>query len=157
MKIINTICRLATYVSMGIIALMMLLTVADVSLRYTLNHPIMGTIELTEFMMICSVLGMAQCALQNRHITVDVVTEHLSKKVNTLIEVIVLIPGMLLILILAWQGLVAGMFTLDFNVKSSLLQIPNFPFYVVLSISFVILSLAMCSLIVKRTAELIKG
>jgi TRAP-type C4-dicarboxylate transport system permease small subunit len=115
----------------------------------------MGTIELTEFMMICAVLGMGQCALEKRHIKVDVVTEHLSRKVNSIIEIIVLIPGMILILILSWQGLVAGFFTLDFDVRSSLLEIPNFPFYVVLSISFIILCCAMISLIIRRTMELI--
>jgi hypothetical protein len=53
------------------IAVIMMLTVADVLMRYLFSRPITGTTELTEFMMVILILSVVPAALANRHITVN--------------------------------------------------------------------------------------
>jgi len=136
------------------IVVMMMLSVVDVTMRYTLNAPITGTMELTELMMICLLLGMAGCAMAKRHVKVDIVIEHVSPKVVALMEIITLIIGVGLCGVLVVQGILQGLFQLKYQVSSSMLHISVFPFYIVLAISFVLLIIAMVVLIIQRIKEL---
>lgn len=156
MKAINFLSRIAIYMAMVVLMVMMSLTVADVFMRYIFNDPITGTTELTEYMMVCTLLGMAPCALQRRHINVDVVTQVLPPRFNAVVDLITLLAGLAFIIILSWQGFMAGLYELSFDVRSSMLNIPDFPFYVVLSVSFATLSLVMIVLIIQRISELVK-
>ena len=156
MKTINFLSRIAIYMAMVVLLVMMSLTVADVFMRYIFNNPITGTTELTEYMMVCTLLGMAPCALQTRHINVDVVTQVLPPRLNAVVDIITLLAGLAFIIILSWQGFMAGLYELSFDVRSSMLNIPDFPFYVVLSLSFATLSIVMIVLIIQRILELVK-
>lgn len=142
--------------AMFVLMAMMLLTVADVFMRYIFIRPITGTTELTEYMMVCTLFGMVPCALENRHIKVDVVAQRLPPRLQAIIDIITLLGGLVLVVILSWQGFAAGLYELSYDVRSSMLEIPDFPFYVVLALSFAILSLVMVVLIIQRMAELLK-
>lgn len=155
-KIINFLSRISTGLAMFVLMFMMLLTVSDVFMRYIFIRPITGTTELTEYLMVCALFGIVPCALENRHIKVDVVTQRLPPKIYAIVDIITLLGGLVLVVILAWQGFAAGLYELSFNVKSSMLKIPDFPFYVVLATSFAVLSLIMVVLIIQRIAELVK-
>jgi TRAP-type C4-dicarboxylate transport system permease small subunit len=146
----------ATILAMAVIALMAMLTVADVFMRYALSQPITGTTEITEYLMVCALLGMIPCALEKRHIKVDAVSQHVPPKVRVTIDIITLLAGMGLIAILAWQGFCAGLEALKYDARSSGLSVPTFPFYVVLSLSFAILFLVMGSLLIQKAKELLK-
>jgi TRAP-type C4-dicarboxylate transport system permease small subunit len=53
---------------------MMLATIADVSLRYAFNHPIRGTYELVQAMLVIFVFhGMSTAFLQRRNIVIDLI------------------------------------------------------------------------------------
>ena len=156
MKIINALSRIAIDMTMVVLAAMMTLTVADVFMRYVFSRPITGTTELTEYMMVCTLLGMAPCALEKRHINVDVVTQMLPPKINAVVDIITLLGGVGFIAVLAWQGFASGLYELSYDVRSSMLNVPDFPFYVVLAASFAVLFLVMVVLIVQRIGEIVK-
>ena len=66
--IVHRLGRVMNLFGLGVLCLMMLLTVADVLLRYTLNQSILGTIELTEYMMlIIFYFGFAWCHINKRN------------------------------------------------------------------------------------------
>ena len=154
MKAINFLINISIYITMAVIVLMMMLSVVDVTLRYTLSAPITGTMELTELMMICLLLGMAGCAMAKRHVKVDIIIEHVSPKVAALLEIITMIIGFGLCGVLVVQGIMQGLFQLRYQVSSSMLHVSVFPFYIVLAVSFVLLMIAMVVLIVQRIKEL---
>jgi TRAP-type C4-dicarboxylate transport system permease small subunit len=138
-----------------VVVAMMMLTVADVFMRYVFSRPIMGTTEITEYLMVCTLLAMAFCALENRHIKVDAVVQYLSPRAQAVVETITLIAGLGLIVILAWQGFEAGLYEMSYDVRSSMLQVPNFPFYVVLVVSFALLCLAIVYTIIRKVRGII--
>jgi len=138
---------------MAVIAAMTMLTVADVFMRWALGRPITGTVEITEFIMVCLLVGLAPCALEGRHISADVIVRHLPPKTQGVIEVGNLIVGSALIAVMAWQGFNSGLDALHRDLRSSMVSIPVFPFYIVLAFGFASLFLAMIYLFVRRIRE----
>jgi TRAP-type transport system small permease protein len=65
----------------GIILLvMMAMTIVDVIGRYAFNSPLRGAGELTELLLVSVIfMGLPAVTLENGHVTVDVLTEHLPK------------------------------------------------------------------------------
>ena len=156
MKIINSLSEVMLYAAIAVVVAMMLLTVSDVFLRYVFANPITGTTEVTEFMLVCLLLGVAPCALARAHIRVDALVQRLKPRVQAILDIILYIIGLGMTAILAWQGFTKSLHVLEYGAKSSMLDIPNFPFYVILVISFTILCLAMVVLLIQRTSEAIK-
>ena len=156
MRAFESLSRFAVYPAMLVVAAMMLLTVADVTGRYVFSRPVTGTMEITEYMMVCLLLGMATCALEKRHISVNLITNRLSTTAQAIMEIITLLVGLSLVIILAWQGIEAGLFAVAHDLKSSMLKVPDFPFYVVLTVGFSVLCLSMVVLLVQRVVELAK-
>jgi len=153
-KIIGYISKFMLYLTMIVMVVMMLLTVADVFMRFVFNNPLTGTVELTEFLMVCMALGMAVAALEGRHIKLDIVTMRLSRRARTIMEIITILSGTWLIFFLAWTGVVTGI--ADINYKSQVLELSELPFRVILAAGFGTLFLAMLSLILQKIMELLK-
>ncbi|WP_083638788.1 TRAP transporter small permease [Rhizobium oryziradicis] len=65
----------------GILLLvMMTMTIVDVIGRYAFNSPLRGAGELTELLLVSLIfMGLPAVTLENGHVTVDVLTEHLPK------------------------------------------------------------------------------
>jgi len=139
---------------MATVVAMMLLTVADVFLRYVFSAPITGVTEITEVMMVCLLLGMAACAMDKKHIKVDVIIQHTPPKITILMDLVTMLMGFFLTVLLVWEGYQRGLFELGYGVESSMLKIPVFPFYIVLSVSFIILFIAMVVIFINRIREL---
>ena len=68
---------------------MVLTTVVDVFLRYLFNSPILGSYELTEFMMAILVFGsVAYTMVVKGHVTVDLVITRLPARAQAILECI---------------------------------------------------------------------
>lgn len=156
MKKINSLSGVFIYVAIGLVVAMVLLTVSDVFMRYTFNSPITGTTELTEFIMICLLLGMAPCALAGGHVRVDAVVQRLRPRVQAILDIILYIPGLGMVAILAWRGYEQSRRVLEYNATSTMLDIPKFPFYVILVVGFIMLCMAMVVLLIQRIGEAAK-
>lgn len=138
------------------IAAMMLLTVADVFSRLFLNSSITGTIELTEFMLICLLIGLGPAAIAGKHIRVDAIVSRLNPKVQAIIDIFIYTLCLGITAILTWRGIEQGMLALEFKAYSSMLKIPNFPFIMIMVISFAMLCLALVALLIKKILEVMK-
>lgn len=68
--------------------IMMMMTAIDVFLRNFTNASILGTIELTELLMVIVVFGsLAQCEVANGHIRVHLIMEKMGPRFQALAEV----------------------------------------------------------------------
>lgn len=153
MKVIAFFSRVAGYVASVTIAAIMMLTVADVFMRYLFARPITGTTELTEFMMVILILSIVPAALAKRHVTVDVLTEHLTPKGQAFFDAVTLIASSWLVAIMGWRAFKACSFMIKNDVRSPTLDIAIYPFYVIVGVAFVFLFIAMIALIVQRIVE----
>ena len=157
MKIINTLSGVMTVGALVASAVLMMLTVADVFLRYVFNRPILGTYEMTEYVMVCLLLGMAPCALQGRHVRIDFVVKIFPKLVQKYLDIIFYVAGLGIVAIFAWGGFTQSLSLLSVDARSSMLKIPDFPFYTIVVFSYVMLFLAIVVILIRKIGEAVKN
>ena len=153
LKIINSLSRILGHAAIVVILAMMVLTVADVFMRFLFSKPITGTTEITEYMMVCILLAMAWAAVEGKHITVSAVMDRMPQKVQAFTDIVTFIISLGVFVLVAWQSFIASMFAFEFNVSSALLKLPDAPFYLVLMVCFSILCLAILPILVNRIIQ----
>ena len=154
MKIIHHLSRWFAYISTGVMGLMMLLTVADVFMRTVFDSPITGTTEVTEFMMVIVVFpALAWCAVTRRHVQVDLLVSHLPPRVQTIIDSLTLLLALATFVIITWHSLLESM---EVQTTTSLLNLPQAPFYWVLTVSLALFCLAIATLLVENIMKEVK-
>lgn len=156
MKIIRSLSEWMIYGAILITAAMMLLVVSDVLATLVFSRPITGTVEITEYMMICLLVGMAPTAIAGQHVRVDALVQRLKPRVQAILDIILYLFCLGMAAMLTWRGLEQGLLVQSYHATSSMLRIPKFPFYMVLVISFTMLTLAIIFLLVQRIVEVVK-
>ena len=145
------------FAAAGVLAAMTLLTVSDVFLRYAFNRPIIGTTELTELMMVCvAFLGLAWCAIKQGHLKVDLVMSRFSPGSQAVVDSITLAAGLCVCAFITWRSFQESMTVLRIGSTSSLLDVPDFPFYLVLTLGFAVLCLVMAANLIQNIARGLK-
>ena len=105
---------------------MMMMTVVDVIMRYFFLRPIIGSVEISISLMVCVVfLGIAWCALNDGHISVDIITGRMSKKGRAFLNGFDNFVTLALALIIAWRSFLEGVSVKKMEVTSPLLGIPR--------------------------------
>jgi TRAP-type transport system small permease protein len=89
--VLDTLLRRAVGVANGIslaaLALMTAITVVDVAGRYLFNRPLLGSLELSEILMVFLVFGaFAVTELSHGHVDVDVVVTRMPPRVQAACE-----------------------------------------------------------------------
>jgi TRAP-type C4-dicarboxylate transport system permease small subunit len=126
---LGPVAAVSNGVSMVALAAMMFLTAFDVIFRKTLNAPIMGSYEIIQFQMgITVALGIAHCGLKKGHVNIDLITMHLSKRVNTILGIITGFLAFVIIGLATWQTCINMLMQARTSVTSTVLMIPIYPF-----------------------------
>jgi TRAP-type transport system small permease protein len=118
----------------------MVLTFLDVVLRVSLNMPIYGALEMTDFLMgILVAFSLGYCALRKSHIRVDLLLMHLPPRIVKVLDIGANGTAALFCLLVAWQTFVNTAAVLQSHKTSPALLLPVFPFVflVVIGITFV--------------------
>jgi len=123
--------RLAVYmywIAGTAIVLMMLITCADVVLRY-FRRPIPGTYELVCFLGSVAVsFAMARTTLQKGHVAVSLFVRLLTQRVQSVISIITTFFSLTLFTVLSWQALLFANDLRAANEVSLTLELPFYPF-----------------------------
>lgn len=150
-KIIRVIIEVSGILGVIVLLAMMMMTVADVILRYFFSLPIIGSMEISIVMMACVVfLGLAWCALKDGHISVDIVTGRLSKRGRALLNGFDNLITLVLALVIAWRSFLEALSVKDMEITSPILGIPRYPFIFVASFGFFLLFSAALILLIKN-------
>lgn len=158
-KTVSRVIELSASLGVIILGAMMLLTVADVILRYFFNSPINGSAEYTRNMMVAvGFLGLAWSALKGGHIKVDlVVGKMFSQRGQAVIDSINHLVVLGLSILLGSQALSQSMVVRHLQLKSTITGIPVFPFYLIVTFGFIMLLLASIILLVHSISKVVKG
>jgi len=123
------------------IALMMLLTTADIILRF-FHHPITGSYEIVGFLgALFASFSLSYTAVMGLHISVDFAVKKLSLKVRNKIELFNHIVSAILFGLISWQSIKYGISLKVANEVSLTLKIPTYPFAFGIAVGCAILSL----------------
>jgi TRAP-type C4-dicarboxylate transport system permease small subunit len=128
----------------------MLVTVADVALRYLFNSPIKGTLDLTQMAMVITVFcAIAYAGWTGRHIVVDMIPPVFPPAVERVWMAIIDVIGAAFMLGIAWQSVLA---TLDYaktREVSFTLHIPLYPFLAVVGFGALVYGAVLVVLVLR--------
>ncbi len=128
----------------GVIALMMLITVADVIGRRIFNQPIPGAMELSIFMMVIVVFfSIAYCEFRRGHIAIGLVVSRLRQSSQVIIDSLMYILFLATFGWLTWQLCLYAIDVWRNNTVSGVLEVPTFPFIFVAAFGCALLSLVV--------------
>ena len=102
---VDPFIRWVATAGMVIFVLMVCLTFVNVILRYVFNRPLLGTVELTEIMMVMVVFtGVAYTQLSKSHVTMDIVVSRLKPKPRLFMDGFNNLIGIALFVIIIWRS-----------------------------------------------------
>lgn len=111
---------------------MMLITIADVTLRYTLNHPIPGTYELVECMLVVFVFhGISAAFLRRQHIVIDLIDMLVGERVLTMLIRIADLLALLCLLVLIWAMVGPALQAYEYGDRKLELSLPLYVLWAV--------------------------
>jgi C4-dicarboxylate transporter, DctM subunit len=103
-KVMQRISQVTAIIAAVITMAMMLLTVADVFLRYLFKKPIIWNYDLQSVLIVIVIfLGIAYVQFQRRHIQIDIITSRLSKNNQLWFQVVNNIIFLVFALLITWQ------------------------------------------------------
>jgi TRAP-type C4-dicarboxylate transport system permease small subunit len=154
-KFIRLIIEASGIVGVAILLAMMMMTVVDVIMRYFFRRPIIGSVEISVSLMVCIVfLGIGWCALNDGHISVDIITGKLSKRGRAFLNSFDNIVTFVLALIIAWRSFLEAVSVKKMDVNSPLLGIPRYPFVFVTAFGFLLLFFAALILFIRNVKSI---
>ena len=153
------IVRVMAIIAAIVLAAMMLLTVGDVCGRYFFNRPIPGTWEIIGVLLVCAgTWGLAYCQMLRGHISVTVLLERFSKRGQATIRSIAYLIGLAAFSLLCWRALLLSkrFISLSGGLVTDTLEIPLYPFMLMLTIATGVLALVLLIDLVHSLAEVVR-
>jgi TRAP-type transport system small permease protein len=156
-KIIDPVCEYGALFAGIMLAAMMFLTFFDVGGRNLVNKPIIGSYEITEFMMVLLVaFGLSFCARHKGHIRVDVILAYASRKTTRWFNIIAYAFSLIFYILITWQGWLNAWSNLSGKSVSTILLVPIYPFAFLLVIGAALTALVFLRDFLKSINEVIK-
>ena len=127
-RIAQSLAKNLYWVAGAAIIIMMMLTCADVVLRY-FRRPIPGTYELVCFLGSVSVaFAMAYTTIEKGHVSVSFVVDLFPQKIQDIIACLTTSFGLCLFVFVTWQSMVYANDLRLSNEVSLTLELPFYPF-----------------------------
>ena len=129
------ISKVMNRIASVVLFLMMLLTIIDVFLRKVFSQSILGTVEVTEFMMVALVFfALARTEVLNGHVKVDLVMSRFGERTQALVDMMTQFVCFLLFGVFTWSALVYSAKIRAAEEVSQDLWLPIYPFvYIVVA------------------------
>ena len=138
--IITKIARICGILGAISLILLSLLTVADVLLRYFFNSPIVGSYELTEYLLIPIVFFAIPWATKEKsNVRVDLIVGRFRKNRRAIVYGISCVLSIIVTSVFAWFTVPQAFYIYEIYIHSEMLKIPAFPFYFLTAAAFFIL------------------
>lgn len=141
-RFLNPLIKLIQNLAAFILVIMMGFTALDVGMRYFLNSPIPGGLEIIEFMMAVMVpFALVMTAYKKAHIEVDLIVEQLPIRAQRYLICITDLVAIGFFFMIAWQSMIYIGEQYQSGLTSAVLLIPHHPFVASLTLAFTLLTL----------------
>lgn len=141
-------------VAMVALAAMMFLTTVDVALRYTINKPIIGSYEMTAYLMVIFVsFAIAETAVERAHVNVDLITQKMRNKPRAILLTITNFLCVVLFATIAWRTFIHAIKAIETGAVSAALSVPEYPFVFLCGVGLVLLTLVFIIQFLESIAE----
>ena len=135
-RILRTINKVLLTIAGICLVFVVLMIFIDVAGRTFFHKPIAGTAELVQcFISGVAFMGLGVCTLAKQHIKVEVVVEHLPKKVQKYFDILNYLVVIFITFVIAQQSVVQGLIAKAQHAAGYLTGIPFYPFYFAVAFS----------------------
>jgi TRAP-type C4-dicarboxylate transport system permease small subunit len=141
-KFIQNAINAFIYIAVAAIVIMLCITFADVVGRMIFSRPIVGATEICEILMAVMLTAMGGSLLAGKTVQVDVLMDTLPKRVSLKADSIVLIISAAFCLLVGVGTFLNGLFSKSTHRVYTFLEVPQWPFLLLLACSFVIAGIA---------------
>ena len=164
-KVINTYMKTVTSVvnkigllgAFSMIGLMML-TVADVFLRKFFNAPILGSYEITEFLLVVLVFfAIPWAALKKANVKVDLIVGELSERVQAGFSSVTCFLSFVVTGFFGWYTIPQAVYIFKLGSVSDMLEIPYYPFYFFVAFGFFTLMFVLFANLIEFVRKAVRG
>lgn len=132
------------WIASVVLFLMMILTITDVVLRKTLSKSILGTVEVTEFLMVIVIFfTLAHTEILNGHVKVDLVMSRFGERAQSLVDMITQFICFILCVLITWSTLIYAEVMRVSGEVSQDLWVPIYPFIYVVAMGCAVLALTL--------------
>jgi TRAP-type C4-dicarboxylate transport system permease small subunit len=153
-SVVNKIGLLGAFTMIGL----MMLTVADVFLRKFFNAPILGSFEITEFLLVVLVFfAIPWAALKKANVKVDLIVGKLSQRVQAAFSSVTCLLSLIVTAFFGWYTIPQAVYILKLGSVSDMLEIPVYPFYFVVAFGFFILMFVLLANLIEFVRKAVKG
>ena len=143
-KVANPLSYMIVSVGAVILTAMMLFVAAAVIMRYIFNNPILGDLEVVEFMMVGLVsFSLAYCAVMKGHVGVTFVVERLPYRAQRIMSVLMNLVTLSFVLMISWYSLEQAVVLWTRGEATIIFKVPLFPFALVLAFGSGVFALVM--------------
>lgn len=141
---VHPLSKFTNRLSSVILFSMMLLTITDVFLRKVFSRSILGTVEMSEFMLVILIFfSLAQTELVNGHVKVDLLVSRFGERTQGLIDMVTQFVCFLLAGLITWSSVVYSVKMRASGEVTQDLWLPVYPFVFVVAVGCAILSFAL--------------
>ncbi len=107
------------------LAAMMCVTVVDVISRFLFNLPVIGSIEITGFLLLLTVfLGIPYAGAKKQHITINALVSKLPQRTQLITDSIIVLISLILFSVIAWRSILYSLLLKDMNTVTAVLRLP---------------------------------
>ena len=127
--VLTKISKSISYVGMAITIIMMLMIVVDVVMRFTLNKPILGSVELASYML--SVIAFTAIPFvenEEGHIFIPLLFDRFPKKVRLFVNTLISAIGLGILVLIGLASFFLASEYLHRGKVTQVLSIPLYPF-----------------------------
>jgi TRAP-type C4-dicarboxylate transport system permease small subunit len=142
--VVQPITKLMSRIASVILFSMMLLTITDVFLRKVFSRSILGTVELTEFLLVIVIFfALAHTEALDGHVKVDLIISRFSGRIQGLVDMITQFVCFLISGLITWSTVVYSEKMRVSGEVSQDLWIPIYPFLYIVAVGCGILALTL--------------
>ena len=143
-KVVTGFSSFFNMVASAALVLMMVLSCADIFMRYLFNSPITGTYDIVGLSgAVLAAFAMPYTMLKKGHVAVELLVQSLSRGKQMVIETFSHLLGISLFLVLVWQAIVLSRDMKAAGEVTPTLLLPFYPIVYCMAVCFLGLCLAI--------------
>ncbi len=150
--------RVAGYGSALFLVAMMLITVADVSLRALFNQPITGAYDLVQLFLVGTVfLSIPDVFLNDENIVIDFVDHLFGRGAVATLKIVANFAGLVFLAVLSWRMIQPALDSMRFGETSPDLSIPMVVHWILMIAGIVLALPAAAFMLAESVKDLSRG
>lgn len=127
-KVFRDVSKATFYTSSALLVIIMFLVTIDITGRTFFNAPLLGTLEICEFLLAGAVmLGMGHTQSLGGHVMVELLYERMSPRWQKVQNIFSILVGIVIFGLVTWQGGVYALSGYENHLTSDILKIPAWP------------------------------